>query len=263
MKIAVIGCGVMGSALARHFSKKNQLILCDHSPAKSAALAKELKATAYERVSDAIQEAEVVVLAMKPKDLPALAKSAGVVFTENQLLISVLTGVSYSMLRKYFPLVSVLRIMPSIAMAYQTGVIGLAKDADISQELKKRAEELLQGAGMLAWIPENKMEALTALTGSGPAFIFLLMEAMVEAGIYMGFAPDEAKDLVLNMMEGSLSLIKETGKHPAELKWQVASPAGTTIAGLKAMEAAGVRAGVMNTFVAAYERGKHMKEEHS
>jgi pyrroline-5-carboxylate reductase len=102
------------------------------------------------------------------------------------------------------------------------------------------------------------MDAFTSLASSGPAFIFIIVEAMVDAGIGMGFNAKDAQALVQQMMKGSLTLLEKTSKHPGELKWQVASPEGTTIAGLKKMEEEGVRAGIINTFFAAYERAKQL-----
>jgi pyrroline-5-carboxylate reductase len=102
---------------------------------------------------------------------------------------------------------------------------------------------------------------LSALTGSGPAFIFVLIESMIEGGIAMGFTATESKDFVLKTMEGAVALLKETEKHPAQLKWEVASPGGTTIAGLREMELMGVRAGMMNTLLACYQRNLQMREE--
>jgi pyrroline-5-carboxylate reductase len=105
---------------------------------------------------------------------------------------------------------------------------------------------------------EDKINALTALTGSGPAFFFAMVEAMVDAGIAMGFTAHTAQDLIYQMLQGSLTLLEKTSKHPGELKWQIVSPQGTTIAGLKTLEELAIRGGVMNTFLSAYDRANKL-----
>lgn len=258
MKIAIIGCGVMGTAFAKHLAREHSLLLCDRNHKKAAALAKELGGEAYDRFHEATSGSEVIILAVKPKDLPEVAKHT--TFSKKQLLVSLLAGTSLSVLKKYYPEATILRIMPNIALTCGQAVIGLVDD-HLSQEMKTKGEYLLKGLGLLAWVPESKIEALSALTGSGPAFAFVIIEAMIESGIAMGLTARESQNFVIQTIEGSLGLLKETGKHPAELRWEVASPGGTTIAGLREMEVMGVRAGVINTFLACYQKNLQMKQE--
>ena len=260
MKIAIIGCGIMGAAFARHFAKEHSLLLCDKNHKKATLLAQELEGEACERCHEAIQTAEVVLLAVKPQDLAEVAKHTASSFSKKKLLISVLGGASLSLLKKYYPESAILRIMPNVALSYGQAVIGLVDD-HLSQEMKNKGESLLKGLGLLAWLPEYKIEALSALAASGPAFLFVIIESMIEGGIAMGFTSIESKEFVLKTIEGAVTLLKETGKHPAELKWEVASPGGTTIAGLKEMESMGVRAGIINTLLACYQRNLQMREE--
>lgn len=118
--------------------------------------------------------------------------------------------------------------------------------------------EVFAPLGNLHWMAENKLDALTALTASGPAFVYVMIESIVEAAIAMGFNSSEAQGLVLEMLSGSIAMLRETRKHPGELKWQVTSPSGTTIEGLKVLERSGVRAGIIDTFLAAHERSKEL-----
>jgi pyrroline-5-carboxylate reductase len=259
MKIAVIGCGVMGSAFAKHFAREHSLLLCDVDRKRAALLSKEVGGEISERFHEAVQEAEVVLLAVKPKDLADVAKSTASSLSNRHLLISVLAGTPLSMLKKYYPEATILRIMPNLALTCAQGVIGLVGE-NLSQEMKSKGEYLLQGLGLLAWLSEDKIEALAALAASGPAFVFVLIEAMIESGICMGFTAKEAREFVIKMMEGAIALLRESGKHPAELKLEVASPAGMTIAGLREMETMRVRAGILNTFLAAYEKSFHLEK---
>lgn len=261
MKVAVIGCGVMGSVLARSFAVHHSVILCDKSQERSAMLAKELGAEVYARQTDAVSKAEVVVLAVKPKDLPTAAKAIGGALTEGKLLISILAGTSLETLKRYFPKTNIVRMMPNLGVTCRKGVSGLVDDPQLSEDWKKKAEGLLGDLGLLCWLPEDKVDALTALTSSGVAFVAVLIEAMVDSGILLGFTAHESQDFILKTLEGTVELLRATHLHPAELKWQVASPGGATIAGLKVLEEMGVRGALMEAYAAAFERGKEMHEE--
>ncbi len=242
MQIAVIGCGVMGSALARHFSKSHSVILCDRNSSKS----------------EAVQKADVIVLAVKPKDLKTLVKEIGSLFQPHQIVISILAGTPVALLRDYFPKPILVRAMPNLPLICGEGVVGLAKTAELSLETKEQVSALCQGLGLLLWLSEDKLEGLSALAGSGPAFVFVLIEAMIDSGIFLGFTQAESQELVLKTIEGAVKLLRETGSCPTELKWKVASPGGTTISGLKALEEGGIRALLMNTFQATFLKAREL-----
>ena len=261
MKIAIIGCGVMGSAIARHLSKKHTIILCNRTKEKAQLLAEEIQAEFYPKMGSAIQEAEVVILAVQLKDFYQIAKNMKADFSEGQILISILSGVSIQMLKHQFPLVNCIRAMPNLALICSQAVIGLSDNGQLPLEIKKKMSLLLEDLGLVIWIPEQKIEALASLNASGLGFVFLLIESMVEGGIFMGFDASEAKELVLKTMEGSIALLRETKKHPAELKWQVCSPEGTTIAGIKTMEEKGVRSGIIEGLIATYQKGLDLLKE--
>lgn len=257
MKIAIIGCGVIGSALSRHFAHKHQVLLCDHSFEKSRSLAQEIGAEAYEKAQEAIELAEMVVLAFKPKDLAAFAAETAGTFKEH-MLVSVLAGTSVSLLKQLFPLPYIVRAMPNLPLICGEGVIGFVETAEITAKRKKRVEEVFQGLGLLCWLSEEHLEALSAIAGSGPAFVFVIVEAMIASGVKLGFTPQEARDFVLKTMEGSVALLKATGKSPAELTKQVASPGGTTMAGLKILEERDIRGTLMETYQATFLRAREL-----
>lgn len=258
MKVAVIGCGVMGRAFAAHFSKKHPVILFDHQKEKSDSLAKEIEAKSSDSIQKAVQEADVVVLAVKPKDLSAVSQAASSAFSEKQIFVSILAGTSVEDLKKHFPKPHIVRAMPNLALICEKGVIGLVDTPSLEHEVKHKIDALLKGMGLVYWLPESKIDALTALAGSGPAFILVMIEAMMEGGVYMGFTSQEARELVLETMEGTVALLRAGKQHPAEIRAQIASPGGTTIAGLREMESSGVRAGIINTLLAAFKRSKEM-----
>ncbi|HSX03343.1 MAG TPA: pyrroline-5-carboxylate reductase [Rhabdochlamydiaceae bacterium] len=258
MNIAIIGCGVMGAAFARHFAKKEQLLLCDRQIETAESLAKELGAKACKSAKEAAQQADLIFLAMKPADLSAVVKELNAVLTKNHLVVSILAGTTLETLKKGFPHTPILRMIPNLAITCEVGVLGLVEDSLINPALRKKIEKLFSGLGLIVWLPESKIDALTALAGSGPAFIFVLVEAMIDSGVLLGFSHQEAREFALKTIQGSIELLQKTGKTPSELKWQVASPKGTTIAGIKALEKAGFRNAIMSAFSAAYERAKEM-----
>jgi pyrroline-5-carboxylate reductase len=257
MKIAVIGCGVMGSAFAKHFAKKHSVTLCDRDKTKAQALAKEIGVDFEENLNSAAQEADLVLLAIKPKDLSLAARAIAGSFTQEKILLSILAGTPLSLLTRDFPRGTIVRSMPNLGLIFGQGVMGLAENG-LSDPFKQQIEGLLEGIGLIAWMPEDKIDALTALSGSGIGFVLVMIEAMMDGGVHLGFTAKESREFVLKTIEGAVALMKESGKHPAELKLQIASPGGTTIAGLKVMEEEGVRSGIVHALVACYEKALSM-----
>lgn len=260
MKIAIIGCGVIGSALARHFAQKQEVLLCDHTFEKSRRLANEIQAKAYEHPLKAIEQAEMVVLAFKPKDLGNFANEMAHAFKPHHLLVSVLAGTSVALLQRYFPSPLIIRAMPNLPMICGEGIIGFVKTAEVTPERRKRIEDVFQGLGLLPWLSEEHLEALSAIAGSGPAFVFVMVEAMIESGIMLGFSAEQARDFVLKTIEGSVALLKATGKSPLELKTHVASPGGTTMAGLKVLEDSDIQGIIKKTYQSTFLRARELQK---
>lgn len=254
MKITIIGCGNMGRALATRLSKTNELYLYDHTSGKSESFENEGLGKSFKSFEEPLKKSDIVILAVKPQNLKEIAEKLTI--RKGQILVSILTGASLAVLKGYFPEALLIRMMPSMAVAYGAGVIGVCSNE--SSEVNDSISKTFESLGELYWLPESKINALTALTGSGPAFFFSIIESMIEAGIAMGFTAKEAKKLILPMLQGSLTLLEKSDLHPADLKWQITSPQGTTIAGLRKFEESAVRAGIMNTFLAAYDRANEL-----
>lgn len=257
MKIAIIGCGNMGEGIAQRLSSEHQVFLFDRHPEKMEKLQKEGFGTACQKMEEALTPSEVVILAVKPQSFVEVAKGFQNPLS-HQILISLLAGTTIATIRKHIPYRKIIRMMPNLALICGQGAIGLASDEPLSQNDHKLIHQICTSLGKVYELSESKIDAFTALAGSGPAFVFALIEAMVEAGIGMGFDAKNAESIVRQMIKGSVDLLEASGKHPAALKWQIASPAGTTMAGLKEMEEYSVRAGIINTFFAAYERAKEL-----
>ena len=246
MEIAIIGCGVMGSALARHFSKRHKVYLFDRNAHKASALAQEIGALCAPTLRAACEKN--IVLCIKPKDFDQFVKDLDVSL-QGKLLVSILAGISMEKLRSSFPGAHIVRSMPNLALSYGEGVQGLTGDH------LESVDHMMEGMGLNLWISEAQLEGLTALCGSGIAFVLLLIEAFVAAGIYLGFPAQSATALVMQTFKGALALMEGSGKHPAELQAEICSPGGTTIEGLRMMEKCGVRSGVIETLIACYKKG--------
>ncbi len=257
MKIAVLGCGVMGSAFARQLAQKgHQLVLCDRNSEKEHTLAKEIGAVFASDPREAIKGVDVIVLAIKPKDIEKIAAVIGKL--EGQMLVSIVVSYTVASLKKLFPGGEIIRTMPNLALTRGESVIAVVKDEKLLEVSRKKVDLLLDGMGLIFWTEEGKIDAISALAGSGPAFVIAIIEAMIESGVMMGLKASEAKELVLQTLLGSVALLKSHEGHPGEIRWQISAPAGTTIAGMKALEEGGVRSGVMNTILATYRRTKEL-----
>lgn len=258
MDIGIIGCGHMGEAIAKRLALKNNLFLYDRNEEKTKALAKEGVGTSCDHLQQVVQGRDLILLAIKPQDLTALAKTMQDMVRENQILVSILAGTELKVLERLFPKSTCIRMMPNLPAIYGEGVIGVSSHQDLRRETKESLLLLFQEIGKVYWIPEAKMDALTALSGSGPAFFYAMIEAMVDAGVSMGFSAHESLSLVEKMLSGSLTLLRESKKHPGELKWSIASPQGTTIAGIRKLEQLALRGSIIDTFHAAFERSKEL-----
>lgn len=258
MQITIIGCGNMGQGLAQRLSQTNQLFLYDHNNEKSELLAQKGYGKACTSIMEALRSSEMIILAVKPQNLKEVAESIKDNLRDSQMVVSLLAGTTIETLRHFFPSVKIMRMMPNLPLIYGEGVIGLSVSKERENEDKEHLTKIFESLGKIYWLSEEKIDALTALAGSGPAFFFVMIEAMIDAGIAMGFSASDAQSLIYQMLRGSLTLLEQTSKHPGELKWQIASPQGTTIAGLKRLEEVALRGGIMNTFLAAYDRANKL-----
>jgi pyrroline-5-carboxylate reductase len=259
MNVALIGCGHMGSALAKHLAPKYSLTIYTRNHEKGKKVAKELGAFWAESPMGAIKGADVVILAVQPRDLSSL--SSTLELSPGQIVVSVLAGISISRLNKCFPEVCALRMMPNLAITTKKGVIGCAEDGTLPQTKKIEMEKMFADMGMLHWISEKQMHAFSSLAASSPAFIFTVMEAMIDAGIYLGFSSVVSEEIVVSVLEGCLSLLKTKHESPGDLKKQIMSPGGMTVAGIRALESGGIRKAFFDALDASFRRSMEMSGE--
>lgn len=255
LQIRLIGCGKMGSAMAIPLSQQGyDLSFYDHDKSKADALADRLGGVSVSSLNHDISQNHIILLAIKPQDLQHASTSLSSILSSSHLLISVLTGVSLANYRSIFPQVPVLRMMPNLAIQYGKGFVALVENSQLTLNHREKIEKMFACFGLLHWITEDKINLFTSLIGSGPAFIFSIVEAITEAGIAMGLPAESSYLFVQNMIQGALAMLSADPRGPSALKWDVTSPSGTTIEGLRTFESKGVRSGIIETFLSAYQR---------
>ena len=260
-KIGFIGAGNMGGALAAAVAKSGaDVLLYDKDIVKANALAKEISATSV--TSDAvIENCDMVFLGVKPQILPLVAKelSSAVATRGNKLcIVSMAAGVTLGQLEDFFPNTKIIRIMPNTPASVGAGVIlyALGKNADETDEALLCSA--LKPAGSLNKLDEKLIDAATAVSGCGPAFAYMFIEALADGGVKCGLPRDKAQQFAAEMLLGAAKLCLESGKHPGELKDAVCSPGGSTIAGVSALEDGAFRASVIDAVESAFVRTKEL-----
>lgn len=264
-KIGFIGTGNMGGALAHAVAAAegtHQLLLVNHSPEKAAAVAAETGGTVVDNAV-AAAEADYLFLGVKPQMYPEVLGSLAPVLQSRGgscVLISMAAGVFIVRVQELLgggaERCHIIRIMPNTPVSIGEGVILYACGADVTAAEEQAFLHLLSKAGRLSALPESLIDAGSAVSGCGPAFVDLFVEALADGGVACGLPRRAALEYATQMTVGAAKLILETGAHPGALKDAVCSPAGSTIAGVRTLETAALRAAVMNAVIAAYERTK-------
>ena len=257
-KMGFIGTGNMGSALARAAAKSGErMLLANRTPEKAEALAAVLGA----KVGTNLQAAaacEYIFLGVKPQMLPALLDELKTPFSARQdrfILVSMAAGVPLRTIKKTLGLpCPVVRIMPNLPVALGKGVVLISPDDTVTEDELTALEEALKPAGLLMRMPEDKLDAGSAVSGCGPAFVYLFLDALANGGVSCGLPYPQALALAAQTMIGAAEMALASGKHPGKLQSEVCSPGGTTIAGVRTLEQRGARAAAMDAVIAAYER---------
>jgi pyrroline-5-carboxylate reductase len=209
--------------------------------------------------AEAVEGAEIVVIGVKPQDIEGLlGEIAGSVNAE-QTVLSIAAAIPTALIEEHLSDgVPVVRAMPNTPMTVHEGMAGIAPGAHADEEHLQRAEEVLSSVGRAVRVDEPYMDAITAVSGSGPAYFALLAESMIEAGILLGLSREVSTDLVVQTMLGTAKMLRDERIHPVELREAVTSPGGTTIAAIRELEQAGVRAAFLNAIQAAMTRSKEL-----
>lgn len=263
-KIAVIGAGNMGEALVAGMLAAKATMPDDlHATDVIADRLDRLKVRYQIQVGSdnkaAAAWADVVILAVEPQVLDEVLGDLRSTLTEAKLIISVAAGFPISrIVARLSPVMRVVRSMPNTPSVVLAGISALALGEHVTAEDTQVARAIFESVGKVVLVEEHLMDAVTGLSGSGPAYIFLIMEALADGGVKMGLPREAALSLAGRTLLGAARMVAETGEHPARLKGAVASPGGTTIAGLHVLEQSGARAVLMDAVEAATRRSQEL-----
>jgi pyrroline-5-carboxylate reductase len=261
LRIGFLGAGAMGEALAGGLVAagvpRERVRLADPDAARTDAVKRALGVATGDDNAAVVRDADVVVIAVKPGLVASVLREVG---DARPLWISIAAGASIAKLEAALPQgARVVRAMPNTPALVREGATAYVANRAASAADRAVAQALFECAG-LAWEApdESLLDAVTGLSGSGPAYVFVLLEALADAGVRMGLPRDAAQRLAIQTVLGAATLARETGLHPAQLKDRVTSPGGTTIAGLARLEAAGFRAALIDAVEAATKRSKEL-----
>jgi pyrroline-5-carboxylate reductase len=260
-RIAILGTGRIGEALLSGLlsSGWTDIVATSRSETRVAELHERFGVEATTSNADAVAGAAVVVVAVKPQDIDALLESIHDAVTPEQTVLTVAAAIPTAYIEQRLPDgIPVVRAMPNSPSTVHEGMAGIAAGAHASDEQLAVADDVLSHLGRVVRVPESAMDAITAVSGSGPAYFALLAEAMIEAGILLGLSREISTTLVVQTMLGTAKQLRDEGMHPVELREAVTSPGGTTIAAIRELEQAGVRAAFLNAIQAAMTRAREL-----
>lgn len=263
--IAIIGSGNMGDALVGGLigsgSSKPQNIICsDIRKDKLDAIKSKYKVRTTTSNLKAVAEADIVIYAVKPQLMASVLIETGPKLDMSKLVISIAAGVPLAAMESCIEKdMRLIRVMPNIAASVKEAATAIAAGAHATKDDVKLAMEIFNSIGKCIFLKENDlMDAITGLSGSGPAYIFLIVDALADAGVKMGLSRQDSLFLAAQTVLGAAKLLMETQEHPGQLKDKVTSPGGTAIAGLATLESGGLRTTLINAVEAATNRSKEL-----
>lgn len=259
-----IGSGAMGEALIRGLVSRagvppGQITACDVVAERLKSLKREIGLRTASSNRQAIKDATVVILAVKPNVVPGVLQEVREILSPSQLLISIAAGVKTAAIESalHHP-VPVIRVMPNTPCLVGQSAAALAAGSHAGERHVSVALAMFEAVGIAIPTEEKLLDAVTGLSGSGPAYVYVFIEALSDAGVRMGLPRDMSTRLAVQTVKGAAEMVLQTGKHPGVLKDMVTSPGGTTIAGLHELERGKLRATVMNAVEAATRRSKEL-----
>jgi pyrroline-5-carboxylate reductase len=264
--VGIIGGGNMGEALIAGVIQSglltpSEILFSEPRSDREKYLREKFEVTAVAANAKLPPRAATLILAVKPQSVPEVLPEIAPLLKPHHLIISICAGVPLSYIQSFFPRpVRMVRAMPNTPALIQKGATALAPSPEAKPEDISAAEAIFQAVGITVIVKESQMDAVTGLSGSGPAWVYAVIEALTAGGVKEGLAQDVALNLTTQTVLGAAHLIQATGKHPATLRDQVCTPGGTTMAGLYAMEEGGLRLALMNAVIAATKRSKELGE---
>jgi len=264
--LAVLGAGKAGEALiagvlSSGWREPGEIVATARHEERVDEIAERHGVRGTLSNGEAVRGAGIVVVSVKPQDIEELLTEISGIVTSDQTLVSLVAAIPTALIESHLSdRVPVVRAMPNTPMTVHEGMAGISAGAYAEEEHLARAEEVLGSVGRTVRVEEDYMDAITAVSGSGPAYFALLAESMIEAGILLGLSREISTDLVVQTMLGTAKLLRDEKMHPVELREAVTSPGGTTIAAIRELEQAGVRAAFLNAIQAAMKRSKELAE---
>lgn len=262
--IAIIGVGKMGEALLsgllRAGHAADEVAAVEKVSARSAEITGKYGVPALS-LEEAAEKADTLVIAVKPQDMEATLTAIAGAAKTGQLVISIAAGITTAFIERTLgsdQRIPVVRVMPNTPALVGEAMSVISPGSFASDRDLDRAEELLSVAGQVLRIPESQQDAATALSGSGPAYVYYLAEAMIDAGVFVGMPRPAARQLVIQAIYGAATMLRDSGEHPVILRENVSSPAGTTVAAIGELESRGVRAALSAAIEAARDRGREL-----
>lgn len=263
MRIAFIGGGTMGEAMVKCLLSKGiatpgDIIVSDVNRQRRGLLSQKYEVNTLSDNAKAIEGADLIILAVKPQNLLQAAKEIKKLSPE-QVVLSIIAGATLPSLCQALNHHSIIRAMPNMPAQIGQGMTVWTATAEVNLKQREMAQAILGALGQEIYVDDEKyLDMATALSGSGPAYVFLFIEAFIDAGVHIGLSRDVAQKLVLQTVLGSTHAVQETGKHPAELRNMVTSPGGTTTEALLRLEKGGLRSLLLEAITAAYDKAKHL-----
>ncbi|MBU0701673.1 pyrroline-5-carboxylate reductase [bacterium] len=273
-KLAFIGAGNMTEALIQgilkaSLLKADEIIASDVSQERAAYIQQKTGVTVLLENTQAVKQAETIILAVKPQAMEGVLMELAEILSSDQLVISIAAGISTEMIENNLEFLSILpsgvetklpvvRVMPNTPALVGCSATAICKGSYASDEHLKWVIKIFEAVGYVVVIDEKLMDVVTALSGSGPAYIFTIIESLIDAGVELGLSRDIATGLTVQTVKGAARMMEETREHPAILKNRVTSPGGTTAAGLHALEKNGLRGAMIEAVIAAKNRAKEL-----
>jgi pyrroline-5-carboxylate reductase len=264
-QVAIIGAGVMGetllSGLVRAGRRVDDLLVGEKRRERAAELTERYGVTVVGNV-EAARKADTLALVVKPQDMGELLDEIAGVVRPGQLVVSLAAGITTGFIESRLPEgVAVVRVMPNTPALVDEGMAAISRGSHCDEKHLLEAEELMSSTGRVLRVPEKQQDAVTAISGSGPAYLFFVVEAMIEAGVHLGLPRATASELVVQTVVGSAKLLRETGEHPVVLRERVTSPGGTTAAAIRELEDHKVRAAFLTALEAARDRSRALAQD--
>jgi pyrroline-5-carboxylate reductase len=266
-RVAILGCGKIGESLlsgllSAKWRESSEVVASCRREERAGELRERYGIEATLSNGEAAAGAGLVVIAVKPQDMKALLGEIGPTLSPEQTVISVAAAIRTARIEaRIAPGVPVVRAMPNAPSVVHEGIAGICAGAHAGDEHLALAEECLSHLGAVVRVPEQYMDGVTAVSGSGPAYYALIAEAMIEAGLLLGLSREVTTQLVVQTMLGTAKLLRDEHVHPVELREAVTSPGGTTIQAIRELESAGVRAAFLNAIQAAMERSRELADD--